>query len=225
MRPAQVGLALRAAGEAPTADHRFRTLGNDVVVRPLGAVLGLEEQPLGLAALRSGPDQMPAALQLLSVEEDVEVAFLQLLPGLPGGIGVVRPAVPDDAVAGAVLAVGDATLEVAVLQWMVLGLHRQPLLGRVVAGPLGTGEADQHPVQLQPDVVVEPGGVVLVHHEAKWTARGGSDARRRRFGGDREITLLAIGGEWVRASGHGAAPGNWVRRSTPAGLPRGLRHW
>src|SRR5882762_328016 len=61
---------------------------------------------------------------------------------------------------------------------------------RIVARALGDGPGGERSVHLQPDVVVQARGVVLVHHE------GGLGVRlhlsRRRLGGDGEVPLRLV---------------------------------
>ena len=45
------------------------------------------------------------------------------------------------------------------------GLDRQELVARIGRGALGDGPGLEHPVHLQAQVVVQPGGVVLLDHE------------------------------------------------------------
>src|SRR5262249_3189938 len=116
--------------------------------------------------------------------------------------GVVGSTVPDDAVAGAVLAVGDAALEVAVLERVILGLHREPLLCRVVARALRRGPAGEDAIDLEPDVVVKPCGVVLVHHVSELSAGAGHWPPRRGLRSDAEVSLLPIRLERVWPAGH-----------------------
>src|SRR5262249_13590963 len=214
---AELPLSLRAPCEATSADHGFGAVGDDVVLRTLGPVLGLEEEPLGLAALGPRSGQMPTSLPLLAVEDDVDVALAPLFLELPGRDRLVGAAVPDDAVPGSVFPVRDATLEVAVDEWVVLGLHGQALLGRVVARPLGGGPARQDAVGLEPHVVVETRGVVLVDHETRRSGRRACCAASgRRLRGAGKIALRRVGREWIAATGHGdPQPERGAKVSTP----------
>ena len=60
----------------------------------------------------------------------------------------------------------DLALEGRVLQRVVLGVHGEVVHRRVVGDALGQRPGDQHAVALQPEVPVQPAGVVLLHHEA-----------------------------------------------------------
>ena len=57
-------------------------------------------------------------------------------------------------------------LEVDVFERMVLGLHRQPLVGGIERRPLRHRPALQHPADLEPEIVVVGRRVVLVDDEA-----------------------------------------------------------
>src|SRR5262249_11662042 len=157
-------------------------------------------------------------LQLLAVEDEVKMAFPPLLMDLSGGDRVVGPSVPDDAVAGAILSVGDAALEVSVLEWVVLGLDRESLLRRVVARALRAGPAREDAVDLEPQVVVEPGRIVLVHHEPKSAGGCGGDAPRCGLGGDGEVAFLAVLLEGIWTAGHRSSA--LARRSARHPRPR-----
>src|SRR5262249_10868193 len=138
----------------------------------------------------------------LAVEDHVDAALLPLLDDLARWIGVVGSAVPDDAVAGAVLAVGDPALEISVLERVILCLHREPLLCRVVARALRRGPAGEDSIDLEPDVVMEPCRVVLVHHVPQLSAGTGHGPRCRGLRSDAEVSLLPVRLERVWPAGH-----------------------
>src|SRR5437762_10325398 len=75
------------------------------------------------------------------------------------------PAVPDHHRAAAILALRDGTLEVVVFDRMILDLHRQPLLAGDQAWSARDGPALHHTVELEPQVVVEAAGGVLLDDE------------------------------------------------------------
>src|SRR4029450_1519102 len=77
----------------------------------------------------------------------------------------VRAVVEDADLAGAVVAFGDRALEAAVLEWMVLRPNGQPPVAEGEGEPSRHGPRGQRAVLLQPKVVVEPGGPVLLDHE------------------------------------------------------------
>ena len=89
-------------------------------------------------------------------QSGVRIAFR--LPGAP---------VPEHHRAAAILAFRDCPLEGAVSQGMILGPHRQPLVGRVEAGTFGHGPAQQNAVQLQPEIVMQARGIVFLDQVRK----------------------------------------------------------
>jgi hypothetical protein len=110
--------------------------------------------------------ESPAALELLAVEAELELALAIALDGIalallwgPGA------AVPEEDGAAAVLPLGDDPLEATVIQRMVLDVDGQALLAGIEARPLGHGPAPQHAFHLQPEVVVQARGVMALHHE------------------------------------------------------------
>src|SRR5207253_874584 len=98
-----------------------------------------------------------------AVERQVERPLMPLLERV--SFGLVSPQIPLVDTAGPVLALGNRPLELQVPDGVVLHLDRQALHRRIERGPLGDGPALEHTAHLQPKVVVEAGGVMLLHHE------------------------------------------------------------
>ena len=71
---------------------------------------------------------------------------------------------------------------------MVLHLDRQALVVRVERGAAGDRPRLEHAVQLQAQVVVQPGGIVLLDHEAEALGRGHARPALR-LGRAREVAL------------------------------------
>ena len=103
--------------------------------------------------------------------------------------------VPQHHRAAAILALGDRALKFSVGHWVVFGPHREPLVLWVEAWPTGHRPRFQHAVDLDPEVPVEPRGVVLLNDELIAGLAGLLLARR--FGGQLEIALGVIGGEGI----------------------------
>src|SRR5690606_15919536 len=108
----------------------------------------------------------------LTLQLELEIALLVAGPQSRyrisiRGDGVVGAAVPEHHRPSAVLALGDRPLELAVVDRMVLDFHRQALDGRIDARALRHGPALHDAVQLQPEIVVQPAGVVLLDDVAK----------------------------------------------------------
>src|SRR5436305_11306875 len=108
----------------------------------------------------------------------------------------------------AVVAFGDDPLEIAVLDGVVLDMDGEAFVGRVARRPFGHGPRFQHPVHLEPQIEMEPGGGMLVNDEPP-PGCGGDRARwlRCAVGG----ALGAVGLERVVRRrrglwGHGRGP-------------------
>ena len=107
--------------------------------------------------------------------------------GIIAVVEVPRATVPDDDVAAPVLAPGDHTLEVEVLERMVLDVHGQVALAGVEGEPLRNCPAHQHTVDLEPEVVVQA------------PAPGGA-APRTAGGRRRSVTAPLVSGGFGRAT-------------------------
>jgi len=90
----------------------------------------------------------------------------------------VGPSIPQHDGAAAVLALGDGPLERVVLDGVILHLHRQPLDRRIEAGTLGYGPALHDSVELQPQVVVQVAGRVLLDHKSELLSGAGLSTGR-----------------------------------------------
>ena len=133
-----------------------------------------DEEPLRLfvpvlASARIAParphHRIPA-LELESEHLDIELARAHRAGDIVRRIGhAIDAAVPNDYLAGTVVALGNDALEIAVLDRMVLDHHGKPLVGGIERRPLGHGPRAQHAFHLETEVVMEPGGRVLLHDE------------------------------------------------------------
>src|SRR5215218_4213921 len=178
----------------PLGEHRGRLLGRDLGAawRAREPVVGLQQEPLLLLLARFRPraHEVPSPLQAPAFEREGEMALL-----VAGArIAFRRPAafVPNDHRAAAILALRDDALEGEVFERMVLGMDRKALLAEGKARPARDGPALQHPVELEPQIVVEAAGIVLLHAEA---VAGGGLRAALRLRGAGEVALAAIGKE------------------------------
>lgn len=198
-RPHPVLLA-RDRLDAAAGRSRVRPLREDVrrIGRPRRLVVRLEQQPVLvlLARLRAQAHEMPLAFQLLAVQLELQMAFLEAESRIE--LGRPRAFVPDHDRAAAVLALRDDALEAAIVERMVLGRHRQPLLAGDQARPLRHRPALQHAVHLQPEVIVQPPRRMLLDDIGIAASARRRLARRLRR--PREIALGIIG---VERLGHG----------------------
>ena len=216
------GEALRPVPElfhGEPGEHRLR-VALDGLLAVGERVALLEQEPL--AVLAAHPREHPLPAELDPVELELELATLHLLGRGPVAEGAVRAAVPDDGRPGAVAALGDHALEVAVLERMVLDVHGQALLAVPDRRPLRHGPAREHTAELEPEVVVEPAGRVLVHDEQ--VARRGA-APAEGLGRPLRVTLFAVCVERAPSHGVPAAPRatrRGCRRRAPRRTARGF---
>ena len=186
------GPALSARGKLPGAgQHRQDPLRHRLAAG-VGRRVHAVDHPVLLGAVPAplaNREQPVAARQALAVEGDLD---LLLLPQ----VGLERALVPDRHGARPVLAGRDLAVEVQVLERMVLGVDRQPVVGGVGGDPVGDRPRGQDAIVLEPQVPVQPRGVVLLDDEPRL-------ARRRRrlargLAGLLEVALGAVGVQLVR---------------------------
>ena len=229
-RPGCAGFAARdfAHGlDGPAALHALGPrLGDLAARRRAGRIVpGLDQQPVrfacALASATVDAHQVPASAQLLALERELEMALAILLHRV-AALGDPAPAVPQEHRAASVLALGNRALETAVLERMVLDLDRQALFRRVEARTLGHGPAPQNAFHLEAEVVVQPGGRVLLDEVAQ-RGPAGAVLLARGLGGLMKVPLAPIltqshcaasGGRraggpssWLPPPGHGRFPG------------------
>ena len=179
-----------------------------MVVLHDAVVAVLDQQPvlaLAAGAVALHADQHPSAAQTLALQDELEFAGLQRLLGIDSRLRRPVAPVPQHDRTAAILPLGDGSLEIAVVQRMVLGGHGETLVGRIARGPAGDGPGLEHPVQLQPEVVVQTRGRVFLDHEAQ-ALRPRHRLSAGRFAGLFEVPHLAVAGELL---GHVAAPVSW----------------
>src|SRR5271167_3187658 len=132
----------------------------------------LDKQPLRLlvASLASArvaparPHHREPALELESEHLDIELARAHRAGDVVWRIGhAVDATVPHDYLAGAIVALGNDALEISVLDRMVLDHHGEPLVGGIERRSLRHRPRAQHALHLETEVVMEPGGRVLLH--------------------------------------------------------------
>ncbi len=148
-----------------------------------------------------GRKEAVGALDPLAVERHrhLLVGPLERLVGAP---------VPDLHRPRPVLALRDLALEGQVLERVVLGVDRQPVLLRMRRQPLRQRPRDGHPVALQPQVPVQAPGVVLLDDEPPTLAIRPAAARLGRTV-ERPLALV-LGEPLLRhASIVGRASSSW----------------
>ena len=106
--------------------------------------------------------------------------------------GHPEAAVPQHDRAAAILALGDRAFEVAVVERMVLHLDRQALVGRIERRALRHRPGLEDAIVLQAEIVVQPGGRMLLDDEARVLGRPNLGLAAR-LGGFLEIALGLVG--------------------------------
>src|ERR1700722_15417799 len=126
---------------------------------------------------------MPSPFELLAIEPEVQAALAIILVRI--ALRIPAAAIPDHDGTAAILTLRDRAFERIVLDRMVLDMDRQALFAGDQARPAGHRPALHHPIELEPKIIVQPAGGVLLDDVA--AAHGGRRAARR-LGCHREIT-------------------------------------
>ncbi len=129
-------------------------------------VVALDHQPIVvlLVGLAVHPDEMPAPAQLFAFQFEFEMALGQPLVRIADRLPLA--AVPHNDRTAAILALGYRALEIAVVERVVLDMDGEALFARHEARALGHRPAFQNAVQFQPEVVMQPPRVMLLHDKA-----------------------------------------------------------
>src|SRR3546814_359402 len=158
----------RNFGHRAVGEHARQLAADQIVGTASIGVAYLAQQPVFtlFAAARFHPDKQPFALHPLTVEGEVKMTLFDILRALavdrrPGAT------IPQHHRAAAIFAPGDHALEIGIAHRMVFGSHRKALVGGIGARPLGHSPAFEHPVDLEPDIIMEPRRVVLLNRSDK----------------------------------------------------------
>ena len=131
-------LALRDLIHRAARGDRSVQVENVVVAAfPSVFVAMLDQQPVGAfaaAAVVTHPHQHPAAMQLLAVEREFEIALLEAALGIVAAPGA---AIPQLHGAAAILAFWNRAFEVAIVERMVFDLDGEALVFRIERGAAG----------------------------------------------------------------------------------------
>ncbi|MCY1229696.1 hypothetical protein D9M72_420720 [compost metagenome] len=108
--------------------------------------------------------QFPTACQLFSVQIEEQLAcghtFTRIAYWLP------RATIPDNHRAGAILFGRDLSLKIGIVERVVLHMDRDTLFAGIVARALGHRPTEQHAIEFEPEIVVQPLRPMLLDHEA-----------------------------------------------------------
>ncbi len=184
-------LSLRQISRA--REHRLDPFGHRHPCRVLRRIHPVDHPITLVLAGPADREQAVAAFESLAVEDHLDLLGIEL-------DRLVHAPVPDPHRPGAVLPLWDLTLELQVLERVVLGVHRQPVLLRGRRNPVRDRPRHRDAFVLEPQVPVQPGGVVLLDDEP-CRGRGGWPGRLHAvacgFGRDAEVTLGAVAIELV----------------------------
>jgi hypothetical protein len=119
------------------------------------AVTVLDQQPVATVAavtltVVTHPHQHPTPLQLLTSECELQVSLAEGTFRIASIIRGPEATIPQHDSAAAVLALRDRALEVSVIEWMVLYLHRESAMAWIERWPFRDGPGFEHAVQLKP---------------------------------------------------------------------------
>ena len=134
--------------------------------QPLLALVLLEGADRLGAGTPARPDDREPALHLLAVDAELQLAVVDRLLRIERGrLRLPRPPVPDDDVARPVLLRRDDPFEIEVFDGVVLDVDGHAPRLAVEAGALRDGPADEHALDLEAEVVVQPGRAVALDDE------------------------------------------------------------
>ena len=200
------GVALLVARElGELGHHRHDPLGHGLRPRVRGRVHAVDHPVLGVVA--RAEERVPA-VHAPAVERDDRLV-------VPPLVALVGPRVPDLHGPGAVLTLRDVALEVDVLDRVILGVDRLPVVLRVLRDAVRDRPGGEHAVALQPQVPVQAPRVVLLDHEARRRRAVGLASGRLRS--RLEVALPPVVAELL---GHSA---NGSHREPPAAAARRTR--
>src|SRR6266700_312856 len=177
---------------APGGDRTI-LLGDRIAVLTGICVAVLDQKPVVAAAavalaILPHAHQHPAALQFLAGNGELQLALAKSASGVARDFRVPQAPIPYHDGAAAILPLRDRAFKVTIVEWMILDLDGQAAIARAKGGPLRNGPGFENAIHLQPQIVMEPGGGVLLNNEAG--IPGWLDLRSpARLRGDREVAL------------------------------------
>ena len=143
---------------------------------------GLDEQPFVTAFLAPILHQNPLTLQLFAAQNDVHLALVESRGRIAGEVFVFA-LIPDHHCARAVVAGRDGALEACVFEGMIFDVHGEPRFPQFRRRTFRHCPGTEHALHLQPPVVVQVTGLVLLNDEAVNAFACRTVSRRfRRFG-------------------------------------------
>ncbi len=150
----------------PSRGHRLIGI-QDIVGRALFRefVAMFYQQPIRSFApvtVMAHADQHPTAVELVAVQREFQVALLESFFGV---VGLPIAAVPELHCAAAILALRNGAFKIAVIERMIFHLNREALVVRIERGTAGDRPGLEDAVELEPQIVVQPGRIMCLNDE------------------------------------------------------------
>ena len=123
---------------------------------------------------------------LLAIQGEFQIALLEA--ALADRLRLPDAAIPQHDGAAAILAFGNGAFEIAIVQRVILDLDRQPLVGGIERWTARHGPGFEDAIELEPEIVVQAGRVMLLDHEPPLFARRYLDVA----GGLRRLAEIAL---------------------------------
>jgi hypothetical protein len=144
-------------------------------------ILLFEQQPARFVARATQTQQGEGAMQFLAQETKGQLTCVQslthhrlclssfgnLLPDTVVSFSLwsICAFIPDHHGTSSLLSCWQHSLKVAILQGMIGSWDRQPLHTAVQARSFGNGPGSHHPIDFQPEIIVQGSGLVFLHHK------------------------------------------------------------
>ena len=189
-----IGAGARLRGRAGRGERGFAFHPGGVEARLLERIMFLDEQPVLGAVFRPGlePDQHEFAVQPRTVEQEFQFALVERRLRIARKLRRPGAAIPCLDRAGAVIALRYDALEIGVVERVILGPDREPLVGRIAGRAFRHRPAPQHAAIFEAEIPVQAPRCMLLHDEDR---RGGT-GRPGRGGGFRsrgKVPLRLVG--------------------------------
>ncbi len=204
VRDRAIAVELHLERPALAVRHALGERREHRAIRPLRRcllVVALDQQPVLLLAVEVRRHERPAAAQALAVQHEGQLPVGFLLEQLLG------TAIPDLDPPGAVLALRDLAVEGRVLERVVLDVDGERASARLERNALRHGPRGKRAVPFEPEVVVEPAGIVALDDEDR---RRLAPRRSERLGRLLRVALPAV--LW-RLTGPFSTPWFYIARS------------
>src|SRR5258706_8188016 len=137
-------------------------------------------------------DQGPATFHALAVQFDLQVALFEIAQRRAFGLWLPASLVPELNGAAAIFALGNCSFEGAVVQRMILDLHRETLDRRIERRRFRHRPGFVDAVELEPEIEMQSRCVMALNDKAPRFSTFLADAAARLLR-DREVALGMIG--------------------------------